>query len=153
MVKVSPKETIMRLLFPLILAACLSGCGQQPAYSPTEHNGGRYLGIGIYPVTDLWRHLAVPHSGTDPRAATLEDDSQVIVVVDSNSGEIRQCGNMSGHCIGMNLWAAALGAGQAAPVALDAHQADLDRDAPQAPPDHEAVNSAGAAAPVHSNRR
>jgi hypothetical protein len=132
MVKASPKETIMRLLSPLILAACLSGCGQQPANNatePTAHHGGRYLGIGVYPASDLWQHLAAPNRSADPHAATLEDDTQLIVVVDSNSGEIRQCGNMSGHCIGMNPWAAALGQGRAAPVALDAHQADLDREA------------------------
>ena len=123
----------MRLLFPLILAACLTGCNQTPAYNnstePTEHRGGRYLGIGVYPVSELWQHLAPPDRSPDPHAATLQDDTQLIVVVDSNSGEIRQCGNMTGHCIGMNPWAAALGQGRAAPVALDAHQADLDREA------------------------
>jgi hypothetical protein len=116
----------------LILAACLSGCGQHPAYNSTEtaeHHGGRYLGIGVYPASDLWQHLTAPDRGADPHAATLADDTQLIVVVDSNSGEIRQCGNMSGHCIGMNPWAAALGQGRAAPVTLDAHQADLDNEA------------------------
>jgi hypothetical protein len=125
----------MRLCSLLIFAACLSGCGQQPAYNTSEataHHGGRYLGIGLYPVSDLWHHVAAPHRGADPHAATLEDDTQVIVIVDSNSGEIRQCGNLSGHCIGMNPWAAALGQGQAAPVALDTHQADLDREAREA---------------------
>ena len=143
----------MRLCSLLILAACVSGCGQTPAYGPTEHHGGRYLGIGVYPVSDLWQHLAASHGGTDPHAARLEDDTQVIVVVDSNSGEIRQCGNMSGHCIGMNPWAAALGPGQAAPAALDAHQADLDRDARVAAPDREAVNRTDAAAPARSSHR
>jgi hypothetical protein len=104
-------------------------------------------------VSDLWQHLAAPHRGADPHAAALEDDTQVIVVVDSNSGEIRQCGNMTGHCIGMNPWAAALGTGQAAPAALDAHQADLDRDAREAAPGHEAVNSVGGGAPARSTRR
>jgi len=124
----------MRLFSLLILAACLSGCNQTPAYNgteATEHHGGHYLGIGVYPVSDLWQHLALPTRNTDPHAAMLADDTQVIVVVDSNSGEIRQCGNMSGHCIGMNPWAAALGQGRAAPVALDAHQADLAREAQQ----------------------
>ena len=121
----------MRLLSPLVLAACLSGCGQS-AYNSSEataHRGDRFLGIGVYPASDLWQHLAGPNRSADPHAATLQDDTQVIVIVDSNSGEIRQCGNMSGHCIGMNPWAAALGQGRAAPVALDKHQADLDREA------------------------
>jgi hypothetical protein len=152
MVKAAPKETIMRLLFPLIVAASLSGCGQQPVWSPTEHHGGRYLGIGVYPVANLWQRLAMSSRNPDPQAATLEDDSQVIVVVDSNSGEIRQCGNMSGHCIGMNPWAATLPRGQAAPVALDAHQADLEREAAETA-DGRASNSAGAAAPARARRR
>ena len=127
----------MRLCSLLILAACLSGCHGSPAYNnsteATEHHrGGRYLGIGVYPVGNLWQHLAPPSRNADPHAATLQDDTQLIVVVDSNSGEIRQCGNMSGHCIGMNPWAAALAPGRAAPVALDAHQADLDREAQEA---------------------
>ena len=125
----------MRLCSLLILAACLSACHGTPAYNETEAtehgHGGRYLGIGVYPVSDLWQHLAPPNRNPDPHAATLQDDTQLIVVVDSRSGEIRQCGNMRGHCIGMNPWAAALEQGRAAPVALDAHQADLDRQAQQ----------------------
>jgi len=124
----------MRLCSLLILAACLSGCHGTPAYNDSteateHHRDGRYLGIGVYPVGNLWQHLTPPNRNADPHAATLQDDTQLIVVVDSHSGEIRQCGNMSGHCIGMNPWAAALGQGRAAPVALDAHQADLDREA------------------------
>lgn len=115
----------------LFIAAFLPGCGQQPAHNaiePSEHHG-RFLGIGVYPASDLWQHLAARDRSTDPHAATLADDTQLIVVVDSNSGEIRQCGNMSGHCIGINPWAAALGQGRAAPVTLDAHQSDLDSEA------------------------
>ena len=141
----------MRLCSLLILASCLSGCNQTPVdnYSTeaTGHRGGRYLGIGVYPASDLWQHLAPPNRNADPHAATLEDDTQLIVVVDSNSGEIRQCGNMSGHCIGMNPWAAALGQGRAAPVTLGAHQADLDREAREAADrDAEAITNAAPAA-------
>lgn len=128
----------------LLIATFLSGCGQQSAYNSagaTGHHGGRYLGIGVYPASDLWQHLSAPDRNADPHAATLADDTQLIVVVDSNSGEIRQCGNMSGHCIGMNPWAAALGQGRAAPVAVDAHQADLDREA-QEDMDRAASNAA-----------
>ncbi|MBV9882616.1 MAG: hypothetical protein JO276_06365 [Sphingomonadaceae bacterium] len=145
----------MRPFSLLIVVACLAGCGQQAAYNSadaTEHHG-RYLGIGVYPATDLWQHLTRPQRSTDPHAATLQDDTQLIVVVDSHSGEIRQCGNMSGHCIGMNPWAAALGPGQAAPVALDAHQADLDRDRLEAAPGTPAVNTTAAAGSARSTRR
>jgi len=145
----------MRLCSLLILAACLCGCNPTPASNSaeaTEHHGGRYLGIGVYPVSELWPHLAPPGRNPDPHAATLQDDTQLIVVVDSRSGEIRQCGNMSGHCIGMNPWAAALPQGRAAPVALDAHRADLDREAREAA-ERESSNAAGAPAPVRSRRR
>ncbi len=33
--------------------------------------------------------------------AGLADDEQVIVVVDSDTGEIRQCGALSGYCVGL----------------------------------------------------
>ena len=95
----------------------------------TEHHGGRYLGIGVYQAGILWSHLVAASRPPNTPAATIADDEQVIVVVDSNTGEIRQCGNFSGHCIGMNPWANALGQGQAAPVDLNAHAADLDRAA------------------------
>jgi hypothetical protein len=134
----------MRLCSLAILAACLSGCGQQPvsnSMEATAHHGGRYLGIGVYPVSDLWQHLAALRRDADPHAATLEDDTQVIVVVDSNSGEIRQCGNMSGHCIGMNPWASPLGQGQAT-LGLDAHQADLTHAADAAANAAEAASQA-----------
>ncbi len=36
--------------------------------------------------------------------AGLADDEQVIVVVDSDTGEIRQCGALSGYCVGMRPW-------------------------------------------------
>jgi hypothetical protein len=45
--------------------------------------------------------------------------------VDSQTGEIRQCGNLSGHCIRMNPWEAR----QSPPARVVEHQADLDRAA------------------------
>jgi hypothetical protein len=75
--------------------------------------------------------MAAASRTRDAAAANLGDDSHVIVVVDSRTGEIRQCGNYSGHCIGMNPWAGPLGQGQAAPVPLTKHAADLAREAEQ----------------------
>jgi hypothetical protein len=133
----------MRLCSLLILAACLTGCNQtraQNSAEAAEHHGSRYLGIGIYPVTDLWEHIIGASRPSDPAAATLEDDTELIVVVDGNSGEIRQCGNMSGHCISMNPWTRPPDQVQVAPAKLDAHEVDLThiRDA--------AANAAEAAA-------
>ena len=75
--------------------------------------------------------MAATNRARDAAAANLGDDDHVIVVVDSRTGEIRQCGNYSGHCIGMNPWAGPLGQGQAAPVPLTKHAADLAREAEQ----------------------
>ena len=65
------------------------------------------LGIGIYPAgRDVAAAGRAPTAAADAcRARRCDDDEQVIVVVDSQTGEIRQCGNLSGHCIGMNPWA------------------------------------------------
>jgi len=130
----------------LLITTMLPGCDQTRATGQTVHHGGRYLGIGIYPPSDLWQHMVTAARPANAAAAAVRDDSQVIVVVDSESGEIRQCGNMSGHCIGMNPWATALGRGQAAPVALDAHADDLLREAQEAEAEHSAVNAAHPAA-------
>jgi hypothetical protein len=137
----------------LLIATLLSGCDRTPATSQTIHHGGRYLGIGIYQASDLWQHMIAAARPADATAATVRDASQVIVVVDSNSGEIRQCGNMSGHCIGMNPWATTLGRGQAAPVALNVHADDILREAQEADADHSAVNATRPETPAPARRR
>lgn len=108
----------------LIAATSLCGCngGAETSYGP--HRGGRYQGVGIYMPGALWREQAGGGHPADASAATLADDEQVIVVVDSQTGEIRQCGNLSGRCIAYNPWA-----GTPAPVRLTAHAADLEEDA------------------------
>jgi hypothetical protein len=139
--------------FFVAAAACLSGCGQQPATNAIGHHDGRYLGIGVYPAGDLWPRMVAANRPADAAAATADDDAQIIVVVDSNTGEIRQCGNLSGHCIGMNPWAGALGSGQSAPVALNAHAADLDHAAEVGDSSGAAVNAADAAPATRTGRR
>jgi hypothetical protein len=57
--------------------------------------------------------------------ANVDDDDKIIVVIDSHTGEIRQCGNLSGFCIGMNPWTQALSASQQGPVNLTQHASDL----------------------------
>jgi hypothetical protein len=141
----------MRLFGPsffIVASIGLSGCGRQPATNSVDHHGGRYLGIGVYQAGTLWSRMVAANGPADGPAARVADDEQVIVVVDSNTGEIRQCGNFTGHCIGMNPWTNALGQGQAAPVPLDAHAGDLDPAAEDASR-HPAVNAAD---PAHSSR-
>ena len=116
----------MRHVAILLIAVGLGGCGGATDSGPGHRQGGRYHGIVIYAPGALWQRLAGAGRPDNPQAATLRDDEQVIVVVDSRTGEVRQCGNLSGHCIRMNPWAE-----QRAPANVIEHQADLDRAAEQ----------------------
>lgn len=118
----------------LIAAAILSACNNGPQPGPGGHRGGRYLGIGTYPAGRMWSRMVAADPAPNADAAAIADDEQIIVVVDSNTGEVRQCGNLTGHCIGMNPWTATLGRGQAAPVPVRQHAADADREAEAAVP-------------------
>jgi hypothetical protein len=119
---------VSRLGSTVIATALLAGCGEPTVErSPPVHHG-RYTGIGIYPAGPLWSQISVPATKRNAAAANAQDDSQVIVVVDSLTGEIRQCGDVSGYCIGMNPWTRKLAATQAAPVTLAKHAADLQRE-------------------------
>jgi hypothetical protein len=69
-------------------------------------------------------------------ASRLKDDQQVIVVVDTRTGELRQCGNMSGVCVGMNPWSKPLAQAQSTPLSVLKHEDDIEREA-------EAKSSAG----------
>jgi hypothetical protein len=112
----------------IIAAACLAGCNKkvESAENPNGPNPhGRYLGVGVYPADVLWSKMVVPAKPRDTAAATTEDDGHVIVVLDSRTGEIRQCGNMTGYCVGMNPWGGALSGPQMTPISLTKHAAEL----------------------------
>lgn len=64
---------------------------------------------------------------SDPATPTIADDEHVIVVIDSQTGEIRRCGDYSGVCVRSNPWAKPMVSD--APVALVKHAADLAREA------------------------
>jgi hypothetical protein len=122
----------------LIIGTILSGCGERAAMSgPGAKSQGRYAGIGTYPTGRLWQQAAEAAEPSDAAMAKLEDDENVIVVIDSHTGEVRQCGDHSGFCVTMNPWAAQ-GARTGAPVKLKKHAADLEAedqtDAEQAEP-------------------
>lgn len=102
-------------------ATCLAGCQREASPGSTHH--GRYVGVGIYSPGDMWSKMAVAGSPKEAAAARTSDDEQVIVVIDSDTGEVRQCGNLTGYCVGMNPWAKPLTTSQAAPVALTEHAA------------------------------
>lgn len=121
-----PKVSIV-----LVLIA-VAGC--QKAEERAQAVGGkglaRYQGVGIYRAGETWAQLARPDAASDAAAARLDDDDEVIVVIDNVTGELRQCGNLSGHCIGMNPW---VGPVRPAPATLRKHAADLRREAETRP--------------------
>jgi hypothetical protein len=107
---------------PILVAFSLSACDNGMRAGPGGgRHGGRYLGIGTYPPGRLWAEQSGVPRPADAHAATIADDEQIIVVVDSNTGEVRQCGNLSGRCIAANPWS-----GTPAPVALARHAADVE---------------------------
>lgn len=96
----------------LTLAGCHRIVGGEAAHQ------GRYLGVGVYPAGAMWSQIVVS-APADPKVAGLKDDEQVIVVVDSRTGEVRQCGALSGYCIRLDPWARQ--AAQASPVVVVKH--------------------------------
>lgn len=142
----------MRLFGLLLLALGMSACDATPASERAQHRGGRYQGIGIYGAGRMWQHIVTPAPDGDGRAARTADDEVVIAVVDSHTGEIRQCGNISGRCIAMNPWAVRLGPDQALPVSVDAHLPGLERaEREQSAADLQ--NNAAAADPAPASHR
>jgi hypothetical protein len=119
-------EAAMRLArFGLLLtASTLAACNQHEASSAGPKSPGRYAGIGTFDAGRLWQEIKVASKSQDKSAANLADDEHVIIVLDSHTGEIRECGDHTGFCVAMNPWAA--GATPAAtPVTLAQHAADV----------------------------
>jgi len=117
----------------LIATGSLAACDKsEDAMAEPHRGGGRFYGIGIYPADELWSRQTGVKPSADAAKARLDDDAQLIVVVDSRTGEVRQCGNQSGHCTSMNPWAGPLGPSQVAPVTLSQHAADLELEANEA---------------------
>ena len=116
----------MRVFGLLVFTASLAGCGAGPQDGSIPRQGGRYAGIGLYSPGEMWQRMVAAERPRDAATATLRDDEAVIVVVDSHTGEVRQCGNHTGYCISMQPWAGALGREQRLPVNLTEHLADVE---------------------------
>ena len=113
----------MRGRFGLLLIACVLGaCHQQDTAPPGPRSPGRYAGIGTFDAGRLWQETKGAPTSQDPAAANSADDEHVIVVLDSHTGEIRQCGDHSGYCVAINPWTSG---GTTAPVKLNKHGAEL----------------------------
>ena len=121
----------MRPILMVMAVLALASCGQDAA---TDLQGGpakspdRYSGIGTFPTDRLWKQLANPPAVNDPKAASVADDEQIIVVIDGHTGEVRQCGDHSGVCVAMNPWSSSASP-IAAPMKLTKNAADLDAEA------------------------
>jgi len=114
----------------LALAVSLTAC-QKAERAETvagKAHRDRFAGVGIYSPGAMWTQLARPAAASDASAATLEDDEEVIVVIDTATGEIRQCGNLSGHCLTLDPWSKSASV-QGAPAPLLKHARDLAREA------------------------
>ena len=111
-----------RLVLLSVIAMGLCGCGK---WSSPGVGHGRYQGVGTFPVGRMWAQMNAA-AAKDPTAGGLRDDEQIIVVVDSKTGEVRECGNLSGHCISLQPWS---GAVPAAPASLAKHADQLDQEA------------------------
>ena len=106
----------------VLLVATLAACGERSDADagPGGHHG-RYLGVGTFAAGRIWSQMA-DYGKAVAAAATIADDEHVIVVVDSRTGEIRECGDFSGRCVSFNPWTKGTGG---LPVTLRKHAADL----------------------------
>jgi hypothetical protein len=100
---------------------CLSACSRPSSWDLFGGQHGRYVGVGIYGPQTQWTKLAQAAQSKDPQAAQLIDDQAILVMVDSQTGELRACGDLTGYCVGMNPWKKPLTAAQTAPIILTEH--------------------------------
>lgn len=109
--------------FALTAALGVGACQKAaaPADTTLAAHHGRYVGIGIYTPGTPWTKLVAAGTPPDTPAARAIDDQAIIVVTDSDTGEIRACGDLTGYCVGMNPWNKALVPAQTAPINLTEH--------------------------------
>ena len=109
-------KLLLRAALVTTMGALLASCGRANS-QPNNATRGRFLGIGVYAAGQRWSKMVV-RSATDAASATTADDEHIIVVVDSQTGEVRECGDYSGVCASSNPWTRALAGQQIAPVKL-----------------------------------
>src|SRR5258708_7014775 len=85
-------------LASLSLAAC-KPADWSPLSGAEQH--GRYLGVGIYGPGKPWTRMVADQTSKSDAVARPIDDQVIIVVADSQTGELRACGDLTGYCIGM----------------------------------------------------
>ncbi|CAN5456234.1 hypothetical protein BH10PSE14_BH10PSE14_30850 [soil metagenome] len=128
----------------LLAGSTLGGCNRPFDVSKSAPHG-RFAGVGLYAADRTWTKMRDADKPADKAMATVGDDQAVIVVVDSDTGEVRQCGNLSGYCVGMNPWSHALGKPQTMPLALSEHAPPKQAEKSEAPADVAVTNAMDAA--------
>jgi len=116
------------LLLLAFSAASLGGCQKKEEVfggTSPDRGRGRYAGVGHFPPGEMWRQIVRSKSSDDPQAAKPVDDEQVIIVVDTSTGQLRQCGNLSGFCVGLNPWSRPLASAEVAPLPVAKHADEL----------------------------
>jgi hypothetical protein len=105
-----------------INALSLASC-KRADWSPVSNTGahGRYLGVGIYGPGKQWTRMVAEQKPKSDTVARPIDDQVIIVVADSQTGELRACGDLTGYCIGVNPWKQQLLASQIVPIDLTDH--------------------------------
>jgi hypothetical protein len=130
---------LLRLLAVAIAFVSVAACKKSSdAGFESKAAHGRYAGVGIYTPGAPWTKLLAAETA-NPAGARPIDDQAIIVVIDSQTGEVRACGDLSGTCVGMNPWKSAMAASRVAPVALTEHAKPAD----DAPANTAGVGSAG----------
>ena len=94
-----------RALIIVVSFACVATAGcrkmELAAGSDTVAAHGRFAGVGVTDAGVRWsRAIIANRPAKDSDAAKTVLDDHVIVVVDTATGAIRQCGDISGYCIG-----------------------------------------------------
>ena len=111
-------QSITAVALALFVAACHRGDAAGP--DDAQAARGRYAGVGVFDAAPGWHRMANVPMPTDDKSARIADDDHVIVVIDSRTGEVRECGDHSGFCVALSPWAAGRNA-PALPVALTSH--------------------------------
>jgi hypothetical protein len=117
----SVRAVLMFLGCLFAVAPGLGGCRRSGVFAGGDHQGGRYSGVGIYVPNVTWTKMVEDERPKSEATATLADDEAIIVVTDSQTGEVRACGDLSGHCVSMNPWQAGLAKSQVTPIDLTQH--------------------------------
>lgn len=112
----------------------LAGCDRQGEEAFGSASRGRYVGIGHFAPGQMWTQIVRAAQPAQDGRARPADDEQLIVVMDSQTGEVRQCGNLTGFCTGLNPWAKAPAAGAVAPVAVSKHADQIEAERSAARP-------------------